>query len=220
MYLVIVRHGEADGNTERRLLGWLDVSLSAHGRDEAKAVAYRLAAFPVVRVISSDLARAWETAQPIAEGHGLEVTADPRLREIANGEWTGLLPEEVARRWPRRWDRLLRGDDFRRPGGESWAEVRARAVEAVTDIPLGGDDEVTVLVTHGGTALSILGWAAGLPPGRDAHAGPFAPLRTGSLSVLALPGVWIVAVNDTGHLPGPAAPSVRTWIRKEHPGTR
>lgn len=220
MYFYLVRHGEAEGNAERRLLGWLDVPLSARGREEVKAVAWRLAASPVVGVISSDLIRAAETAETIAERHGLEVAPDPRLREIDNGEWTGLLPEEIASRWPRLWDRLLRGEDFARPGGESWVEVRKRAVQVIEEAPPAGEGEVIVLVTHGGTALTLLAWAAGVPPGGDAFSGPFAPLRTASISALAMPGAWIVAVNDAGHLAGPEPPGVSPWIRRPGPGAR
>lgn len=213
--LLIVRHGEAEGNIQRLLLGWLDSPLSELGREEAAAVGRRLASSPVSRVISSDLSRAADTAAAIAASHGLEVELDQRLREIFNGEWEGHTPESVAAGWPDLWRRVTEGEDLPRPGGESWSDVRARALRVIEELRDLTDDEDVVLVTHGGTALTVLGWAAGIPPGRDPFRGPFAPLHNASVSALAMPHASITAVNDTGHLGSPRLPGAPSWIRRE-----
>lgn len=200
--LVLVRHAEAEGNLEHRFIGQSDVVLSPMGREQARALTERLAPLPVCRVVSSDLCRAVDTVTPVAEAQDLPVEVDPRLREIANGEWGMLLPDEIATGWPELWVRYQDGEDVLRPGGESWAEVRARTVAAVTEIAVSAaEDDVMVIGTHAGPILSLLAWAVGIPAGRGVFAGPFGRLDNASITELALPGPLILAVNDTGHLP-------------------
>ena len=145
--VVLIRHGEADGNRHHRLIGWSDVGLTEIGRRQAESVAQRLSEAPIDRIVASDLRRTVETAAPLAAATGLEPILDQRFREIDNGEWTGLTPGEVSDGWPDLWQRYLSGDDVDRPGGERWSDVRSRVIEA-----LGGllaDDAVTILFSHG-----------------------------------------------------------------------
>ncbi|MGH8937449.1 MAG: histidine phosphatase family protein [Acidimicrobiia bacterium] len=200
--LVLVRHAEAEGNLEHRFIGQGDVVLSPTGQEQVRAVTERLSALSVGRVVSSDLCRAVDTVTPLAEARGLPVEIDPRLREIANGEWGMLLPDEIASGWPDLWVRYEGGEDVLRPGGESWADVRARTVAAVEEIATSAAEEnVVVIGTHAGPILSLLAWAVGIPAGRGVFAGPFGRLDNASITELALPGPLILAVNDTGHLP-------------------
>ena len=147
--IFLVRHGLTEWNATRRAQGQADVALNDEGRAEALVAAERLAHLEVVAVYSSDLERALDTARPIAAHHGLEVEVDPALREIDQGEWTGLHVDEIARRWPGSW-----GDarhHTARPGGESPGEVRVRALEALARIVAAHPRGTVVVVSHGGT---------------------------------------------------------------------
>ncbi|HUO47049.1 MAG TPA: histidine phosphatase family protein [Acidimicrobiia bacterium] len=195
---LIVRHGQAAGNTEHRFIGQSDVPLDDLGRAQARALAARLAHLPIVRIISSDLARSVDTITPIAEHIGLRVETDPRLREINNGEWSGLLPAEIAGRWPDLWEAYIGGDDVERPGGETWAEVRARTLSAISELAA---TEGTVLVcTHGGPALNLARWALGIPPGGNIFRGSLGAVANTSITTIELAGPRLISFNDIGHL--------------------
>ena len=103
--LLIVRHGEAEGNREHRFIGQSDVSLTEDGRAQVEALTRRLLGVGITHVVSSDLRRATETVNPLAETLGIPVKTDSRLREIANGEWANLVAADVAARWPDLWAR-------------------------------------------------------------------------------------------------------------------
>jgi probable phosphoglycerate mutase len=200
----VVRHGEAEGNREHRFIGQSDVPLTDYGRSQVVAVTERLSELGITRVVSSDLQRAAETVGPTAAALGLEVEYDQRWREIANGEWAGLVAAEVAEGWPDVWSRYRDGEDVDRPGGERWGDVQVRAVEAVEELLAGVNSHDTVLVgTHAGPALGILRWAIGLPPVGSVWQGPFGRLHNTSISTISLPGPRLHTVNDTGHLGTP-----------------
>ncbi|MFQ5947402.1 MAG: histidine phosphatase family protein [Acidimicrobiia bacterium] len=204
--LLVVRHGEAEGNREHRFIGQSDTALSELGRYQAEAVARRLAGLPITHIVSSDLGRAMDTIAPLAEAVGVPVTADERLREIANGDWTGLLPDEIAARWPEIWARYRAGEDVQRPQGESWQDVRRRVTAAAQDI-IGdaAEGDLVVLSTHAGPALSLLLWAAGVHESGNIFSGPFSRIDNGSISTIVAPGPRLAGVNDVGHLrPAPA----------------
>lgn len=199
--LLIVRHGEAEGNREHRFIGQSDVPLTEHGRLQVSSLTRRLLDVGITRIVTSDLQRAADTVAPVAEKLGIDLELDPRLREIENGEWANLVASEVAARWPDLWDRYRHGEDIDRPGGESWADVQVRAVAAITEYAARLDGADTVLVgTHAGPALGLLRWAVGLPQEGNVFAGPFGALHNTSISTISLPGPRLHTVNDTGHL--------------------
>jgi broad specificity phosphatase PhoE len=194
--LVVIRHGQAEGNTSHRFIGWLDVPLDALGRRQAQSVAERLAGAGVRRVISSDILRARQTAEPLAQILGIEVELDERIREIGNGEWTGLLPAEIAGRWPEMWDRYITGTDVERPGGEQWADVRARVREAMTEFA--ADPTPIAVFTHGGPVILTAEWALGITlPGNIFRGVLAVPANT---SVTMIENGKLVAYADAGHL--------------------
>jgi broad specificity phosphatase PhoE len=169
--IFLVRHGETEWNRTKRAQGLADVDLNEQGRRQAEATAARLASEPVDAVYASDLARARDTAVPIAERHGLSVVEDPDFREIDQGEWTGLSADEIWSRWPD-----LRGarHHSRRPGGESPAQVRARNLAALQRVVESHPGGTVVVVGHGGA----LRWVA-------AEALGFDNLRAGRIRGLA-----------------------------------
>jgi broad specificity phosphatase PhoE len=159
--LILARHGETDWNRDRRWQGHADPPLNAHGRRQALNLAELLADEPVDAIYSSDLRRAQETAQIIAERLVAPVVAMPELREIDVGEWSGLTTPEIEERFPTGVRRHREGGDgWER--GETHAAMAARVVAAVMRIAEAHPAGHVVYVGHGGTIRALLARAEGL----------------------------------------------------------
>lgn len=171
--VVLWRHGQTTWNAEGRWQGHTDVPLSETGSAQVRAAAAVLAERAPVRVVSSDLQRASATAGALALALDLPVALDPRLREVFGGDWQGLRRAEIEAGWPELHASWLAGQDVPPGGGERRTAAGARVVEAVEEhaAPL-AEDEVLVVVGHGGALGAALLQLLGLP--REA-----APLLTG-----------------------------------------
>ena len=145
--LLLVRHGETDWNRERRWQGWADPPLNDTGRAQARALAEELGGTPFDAVYASDLRRASETAELLAEPHGVPVVLDPGLREIDVGSWSGLTHEEITARFP----------DGVRPDGETREQHVGRVLAAVERIARAHTGGRVLVVTHGGTLRALHG---------------------------------------------------------------
>jgi broad specificity phosphatase PhoE len=146
---VLVRHGQTAWNAERRAQGQADVTLDDTGRAQAEEMATRVAAaYDPVLIVSSDLARARETAAMLEKETGLTATEDPRLREYDVGERTGLTYAEIVERdMTLTWATYTENDVH---GGETTQDVAARVVPAVQEALAGlAPGETGVLVLHG-----------------------------------------------------------------------
>lgn len=147
--LVLIRHGETDWNREGRYQGQADPPLNARGREQARTLAQQLRPLELQVLYSSPLRRAWETAQILAQELGLPVFPDPRLKEIHQGEWQGLLVTEIQQRYPqlfRAWQE--RPWQVRPPGGETLEEVQRRVYQAVDDLIARHLGQTIGLVSH------------------------------------------------------------------------
>jgi glucosyl-3-phosphoglycerate phosphatase len=155
--LLIWRHGRTEWNATGRFQGQLDPPLDEEGRAQAARTAPQLAAALRAEdtvLVSSDLQRAVDTAGVLASLLGLPVRIDDRLREHGLGSWEGLTRDEVAARHPDQYEDWISGRPVPGRGGEAQADVAARAVAAVADLP---PASTAVLVTHGGTAGRLVG---------------------------------------------------------------
>ena len=133
--LVLVRHGETDWNASGRAQGHTDVPLNAVGRVQAREVARELARLEADRLWSSDLLRAVQTAEAIADVTGLPVEKDARLREYDVGERAGLTIAEFAVEFPEEhaaWQ--SESEELLVPGAESTAQVRDRILPCLQEI--------------------------------------------------------------------------------------
>ena len=161
--IVLVRHGESVWNAEGRLQGQGGSGLSPLGELQAKATALHLQQRydNVVLAVRSDLERVEQTAQPWADTCAVPLQVDPRWREIDVGTWSGLTWAQVAERDPDTLAAWRAGNDVRRGGGETFAELRERAWAALHDL---SEVDGTVLVfTHGGSIRLGVAAAIGLP---------------------------------------------------------
>jgi broad specificity phosphatase PhoE len=163
--VVLLRHGRTEWNATGRFQGQLDSPLDLIGTAQALGAAVAVAPMEPDAIVSSDLSRAAETAGAVAAESGSDVVLDPRLREIDLGSWQGLTRTEARERFPEEYAGWQAGEDARRGGGETYAEVGARAAECVVEwLDKLGPGATLVAVTHGGTARATIGTLIGLPP--------------------------------------------------------
>lgn len=147
----MVRHGETDWNVERRIQGHIDIPLNATGRAQAEAAAAGLAAHGFAAAYSSDLGRAWATAQAAASRLGLELRREPGLRERHYGIFQGLTPAESAERHPAAHARYqVRDPHYDFETGESLAAFAGRVIRAVDKLAGRHRGQMVLLVAHGG----------------------------------------------------------------------
>lgn len=165
--IVLVRHGESEWNAAGILQGHLGPGLTPLGRAQAEATAdllVRTRAEPAL-IARSDLPRVVETAAPLEQRYPhVEVVLDPRLREVDLGTWAGRTRAQVAETEPEvlaAWDR---GEDVRRGGGETMAEVQARMVAALADLARRAPGRTVLVFSHAGpirvAVAATLGLAA------------------------------------------------------------
>ncbi len=165
--ILLIRHGETGWNAERRLQGHVDIALNAEGLRQARALAHALRDEALDAVFSSDLQRAWHTAQAIAAARGMEVQTDPGLRERCYGAFEGLRHEDIRQRYPEAYAAwLTREADARLPDGERAAETlrefSARAVGAVVGLAVAHNLRRIAVVSHGGLLECIYREARGI----------------------------------------------------------
>lgn len=195
---LIVRHGETLWNREHRIQGHRNSVLSDTGARQALAAAQRLRGEGVVRLVSSDLGRTLQTAQPIVDATGLALETDERLRERSFGEFEGFTPDEVRAQTPEAWAHWQsREPSWAMPRGESLLMLRARAqacLEAIASATQG----TVIIVTHGGTLDVMYRIAAGLA----LDAPRTWPLLNSSINTIEIDaGVWrLQAWGDVAHL--------------------
>ena len=114
--LVLVRHGETEGESSVRFHGCSDVDIDAQGREQMRRAAKQIRRIPAL-VVASPLRRAWRSAEIVARG--APVRLEPDFREIDFGRWEGLTLEEIRQRDPILFeDWQKRAPGFEYPGGE------------------------------------------------------------------------------------------------------
>jgi broad specificity phosphatase PhoE len=161
----LARHAETLWNRERRYQGHRDSPLSERGIDQARRLSRRLAQVPLSAVYSSDLGRSLRTAEFVAAPHGLVVQPCAGLREIDTGAWTGLARAEVLAvpAWvPMVETFSQRPGEHRMPGGESLADVQARALGALAEIAARHVGQTVAVITHHVVVETLLASALGL----------------------------------------------------------
>jgi broad specificity phosphatase PhoE len=170
--ILLARHAETDWNRDKRWQGFADLSLNARGREQARALARMLEAVPLSAIYCSDLRRAFDTAVIVAERKGLPVTSMRELREIDVGSWTGLSQDEVKQRFPDGYNEVRTRTGRGWKGGESYAELRRRVLDAVLGIAREHPNETVLLVTHSGPIRTVRAHALGLDYAADRKAAP------------------------------------------------
>lgn len=202
-HVFLIRHGQSEGNAERRFGGHTATPLSPRGRKQASATATALKNDSLTAIYSSDLARAIETARPLSTATGLQINSSDAFRERSVGVMEGLTFEDAAQKHPQEYAALLRRDfEHVLNGGESYRQLLDRARNKLDEI----------IATHRGGRIAVF-----------SHTGTICILALhlmGALDAPELKPVWIssgncgitrfelrpdgfvrvLTVNDTSHL--------------------
>lgn len=161
--LILLRHGEAEGNIGRRFHGFYNSSLTENGRKQVELAALALQKEPIDIIYSSDLKRALDTARAAAKFHPVKLIENQNLREINGGDWENLFWEELPEKYPKSYSHWL---DFphllQMPNGESMQEFQKRVVGAIRGIVEGNAGKTILVVTHGTAIKVFLCWCYGL----------------------------------------------------------
>ncbi|MGH7772469.1 MAG: histidine phosphatase family protein [Candidatus Binatia bacterium] len=163
-HLIVVRHGETTWNAEGRWQGHLDSPLTTGGMKQAQALAKRLMNQCFSALYTSDLGRAYQTAQIIAAttGHGL--VSDERLRERHLGIFQGLRSEEIKTVYPEEYQVYTSRDpDHAIPGGESLRQQVERNIGCLEELARRHLGESIVVVTHGGVLGGLFRHTLSIP---------------------------------------------------------
>ena len=201
--IVLWRHGQTDWNLVNRFQGHSDIPLNQTGIEQARRAAPLLFGLRPSKIISSDLIRAKQTAEELANLSKLPIHIDPGLRETNGGKWEGRTGAENRADDYEKFVNWLDGND--EPAGdfgERRSEIALRAV-TVIEHALDQKTETLVVVTHGGTARIIIGKMLGLPMTQWASIGG---LSNASWSILENGhhrAGWILVEHNAGSLPEP-----------------
>ncbi len=161
--LYLVRHGESEWNTERRIQdNHSGNGLSEVGRRQAQRLGARMREQEFDKVYCSDVQRAVETAE-IALGRVDNIQFLDTLREISFGGWGGKQVEQIVKEYPGMMEKW-----FNKPtsvsidGGEDMADFRKRVVKTFNEITGRIDSENVLVITHGGVICSYLTYILGM----------------------------------------------------------
>lgn len=160
--LFLFRHGETTATG--KLIGQTDVALSARGHAQAAALAEQFAETPFTAIYASDLRRARQTAEPLAQRLGMMVQTAAVWREVNMGEWEGHRLAELYDASPEQVTQCFTDPaQFIYPGGEALTDFAARIQRALTQLLQKHARGQIALFTHGGVCRAILATALALP---------------------------------------------------------
>lgn len=146
-----VRHGETEWNAERRIQGQIDIGLNDIGRQQAEAAGRWLRQAGIRALYSSDLKRAWTTAEAIGRALDLSPVPAPELRERRYGVFEGLTYAEAKEKYPDGYAAFEgRNADYDFEDGESLKAVYERVTGKVKAIAAAHPGQNVVVVVHGG----------------------------------------------------------------------
>ena len=162
--LLLIRHGETDYVKKHRLAGRLPgVNLNDKGRQQALAIAEKLATAPLKAIYSSPLERALQTAEPLAQALGLPVIPCPGLIETDPGEWSGQSWKQLAR--TKAWHVIQSTPSrFRFPGSETFAGAQQRITQEL-EVLAGQHDpkDLVACFSHADPIRLAVAYFIGLP---------------------------------------------------------
>ncbi len=152
--LILVRHGETEGESSIRYYGSTDVELSAEGLAQMQQVATELRNQPPDLFLASTLRRSWGGARVVSGGASVRLLAG--LCEIDFGRWEGLTKPEIQAQEPALYEDWQSGaDGFEYPGGELRADFRSR-VSTELEVALAARGNTAIGVLHQGVIREIV----------------------------------------------------------------
>ncbi|MGH8107665.1 MAG: histidine phosphatase family protein [Arenimonas sp.] len=206
MKILLARHGETPWNAEGRYQGQIDIPLSDNGIRQAKLLGERLHDVSITKAVASPLSRARVTAElALGDKRAAMLQFDQGLKEIAHGDWEGLLANEIRERDPQRllaWRELPESVLMPGDGGENLQMVFDRAWPAFARACEGlKDDDTLLVVAHDAVNRVLLCKILGLP---FAKLWSFrqAPTTLNLLEGSSVNTLEVVRLNDCNHHTG------------------
>lgn len=201
--LFLVRHGQSDGNAEGRFGGHSPTPLSALGRQQALLAADALAKEKISAIYSSDLLRAVQTAEPLANLLDLPIITTSAFRERKVGVLEGLTFDESKAAHPRDYYALVnRNIHHIITGGESYRQLLRRATRELHTILRTHHGENIVIFSHTGAICYLTLYLMGAI-NRHTKTTPWLITSNCGINRFEIRGrnnIRVLAVNDTRHL--------------------
>ncbi len=210
--IIFLRPGETDWNQVGRWQGWVASPLNAQGLLQVRALAKFVRHIGMGALYTSDLHRAVQTAEILAEPLGFAPIPDIRLRERSIGAWQGLTIEEMESWYPALYSEMMAApNSYHIPDGESRDDVGVRVTAALDDILAHAEYETIGILSHT-TAIKVM---------LETLVPTYNPLyvdldNTGVTTIHRKESVWeLTAVNDRMHLEGLSAQAARELEAKK-----
>ncbi len=201
--LYLVRHGQSAGNAEGRFGGHSATPLSELGYHQAKITAQALAKEKIDVIYSSDLHRAVQTAEPLADLLNLPIIKTPAFRERKVGVLEGKTFDESKAEFPKDYYALVnRNVHHIITGGESYRHLLRRATEALHEILYTHQGENIVIFSHTGAICFLTLYLIGAI-NRHTKTTPWLVTSNCGINRFEIRGrnnVRVHAFNDTRHL--------------------
>jgi len=198
--VILIRHGECEGNREGLFRGRTDFPLNETGREQARSLAEAIKPMAPSIVYSSPLNRAEETARIISEGCGAELVLRQGFINIALGRWENRKKSDIEQEYPEEWKLWLSHPErLHIAGGESLGDVRRRAFANLDALVKGHSGGTLAIVSHRAVLKPLLAEVLdiGDPYFWKVH------LDTASFSILKHEkdrGYCLISLNQTYHL--------------------
>ena len=193
--IYVVRHGESIGNATKRMLGHTDLDLTEHGYKQAECTAAFLKDIKLDAIYSSDLKRAFNTANAHAKLRNMTVIGDKQLREIYIGAWEGRFVDEVIEKW----GNMFRDDwhggfgTFAFPDGEAVMDAGRRFHKRVLELAKEHRGGTILIGAHAGVIRAFWSIISGIAPEKIVEELPFP--TNASYSICELDGSTLVPVE-------------------------
>ena len=161
-HLLLLRHGQSQWNRENRFTGWIDVPLSAHGREEAMAATKQLSGYRLDRAFTSRLVRATDTLRIVLAAIGqrqIPIEENQALNERMYGDLQVLNKEETVKKYGAQQVEVWRRSyEVRPPGGESLQDTAARVLPYYEKRikPALEKGDTVLIVAHGNSLRALV----------------------------------------------------------------
>ncbi|HOF02724.1 MAG TPA: histidine phosphatase family protein [Atribacterota bacterium] len=147
--IILVRHGECQGNREGLFRGRSDFPLNENGFIQAKELGTELRKFEPVKIFTSPLSRAKETARIISKQCHIEIEICEEMNNIKLGLWEGKAKDFIARQYPEQWAIWLsEPEKLVLTGMETLDEVQQRARKGLNNIIKNHAGDTVIIISH------------------------------------------------------------------------
>ncbi|MDO9509177.1 MAG: histidine phosphatase family protein [Thermovirgaceae bacterium] len=198
--ILLIRHGECEGNREGLFRGRSDFPLNDSGKLQARALAEAVSTLSPARVFSGPLSRATETAQAVCDRCSIPLEIRQGFNNMALGKWEKRKKSDVEQEYPEEWRLWLSHPErLHISGAETLSDVQRRSFANLNALVNYHEGETFVVVSHRAVLKPLLAAALGIgePYFWRTH------IDTASFSILTHEkerGYCLVSLNQTSHL--------------------